>query len=393
METIPQTHLWSNIPGMFSFEDENQLEIRASVRKLAKKDIPRFQSEEFYSTVPKELFEIFAAFGLTGITVDEKYGGSGAGPTTAMIVLEEIAAVDAGAAVFLAVHLMVAGLVQRFGNDEQRKNYLPDLVAGKKLAAFALTEPSAGSDAASLKMRAELDGDNYLLTGEKCYITSAGFADIYLVFARTANGISAFLVDKESNGLEVGPPEKKMGAELSPIASLSFNQTEVPVTQLIGTVDDGFKIALGALAGGRINIAACANGISRTAIDLSVAHLNERKQFDKQLIEFQGLRFMLADMQIKLEAAQLLTWQAARSLEDDITARENRIQTSMAKCFSTDSAMEITTDAVQLLGGAGYVKEYRVEQLMRDAKMMQIVEGTNQIQRLVIAKELIQQSL
>ncbi|MCB0311237.1 MAG: acyl-CoA dehydrogenase family protein, partial [Bdellovibrionales bacterium] len=291
-------------------------------------------------------------------------------------------------------HNMACELIERFGTSAQQGRYLTRLASGELLAAFGLTEPGAGSNASALKTHASRRGDNFILNGEKCYITSAGWAGVYLVFARTLegsagkDGISAFLVDDDCSGLSISPAEKKMGAELSPIASLTFNEAQVPAGQLLGELHKGYQIALSGLARGRIGIAAIANGIASAAIKLAMKHLSERMQFEQRLIEFQGLQFMLADMQTSLEAAQLLTWQAAHTLESFPKSPLNRRYPSHAKLFATDSAMRITTDAVQLLGGAGYIKEYGAEKLMRDAKMLQIVEGTNQIQRLVIAREL-----
>ncbi|MBX7138719.1 MAG: acyl-CoA dehydrogenase family protein [Oligoflexia bacterium] len=377
----------------FGIATSEQIEICQSVRRLAQAEIQKYQNEPFFGTVPRGLLRAFATLGVTALNIEEQWGGLAASPTTIALALEEIAASDCGVAIWLSVHNMVSGLVQRFGNQEQRQRYLPKLASGDFLAAFCLTEPSAGSDAKALKTEARPEGANFILNGEKCYITSAGFADLYLVFARTTKGtdrkgISVFLVEADSPGLQISPPDKKMGAELSPIASLAFVDCVVPKTQLVGEIDNGYRIALGGLAGGRINIAAIANGVSRSAIELATAHLKERAQFGKKLIEFQGLQFMLADMQMKFEAARLLTLRAAHLLEKDPSDKQNRLQPSIAKCFASDAAMSITTDAVQLLGGAGYIKHYRVEQLMRDAKMLQIVEGTNQIQRMVIAREL-----
>lgn len=379
---------------MIPAETEVQREIRASVRKLCERRIPAFQSEQYYGTLPRELFASFAEIGLTGLTVDEEFGGLGLGPITAALAMEEIAAVDLGPAIFLSVHLMVSGLIARSGNAEQKSRLLPDLASGKLLAAFALTESSAGSDAAALKTTARENGDHFVINGSKCWITSAGYADRYLVFAKTSpekgkDGVSAFIVNRDNPGLIIGKPEKKMGCELSPIATLSFDNMKISKADLIGVQDQGFKVALGGLAGGRVNIAACANGLSRSAIRIATKHLQEREQFGSKLIEFQGLQFILADMATKAEAARLLTTQAAATIERDPNDRQARIQSSMAKCFATDAAMAITTDAVQLLGGAGYVREYNVERLMRDAKMLQIVEGTNQIQRVLISREVI----
>jgi alkylation response protein AidB-like acyl-CoA dehydrogenase len=308
-------------------------------------------------------------------------------------ILEEIAAVDLGPAIFISVHSMVSGIIARYGNEDQKRKYLPKMSSGESLGAFALTEPNAGSDASSLRTQARAKGNSYILNGNKCYISSAGWADLYVVFAKTepakgSSGISCFIVEANAPGFVIGSPEKKMGGDLSPIATLTFEDMSVPSSQLLGELNRGYAIALSGLAGGRVNISACANGLSRTAIDKAIEHLNGREQFGSKLIEFQGLQFMLADMQMKFEASRLLTLNAATLVDEGTSSSESRMGPSMAKCFATDSAMSITTDAVQLLGGAGYIREYDVERLMRDAKMLQIVEGTNQVQRMLIAREL-----
>jgi hypothetical protein len=289
---------------------------------------------------------------------------------------------------------MVSGLIERFGDTSQKEHYLPRLARGELLAAFALTESQAGSDASALKMSATRDGDDYILNGSKIYITSGGFADLYIVFAKTApdlgaKGISAFLVEHNAPGLSFGAAERKMGCELSPICSLFFDNVRVSRSALVGGEHAGYSVALGGLAGGRINIAACANGLSSTAIERATQFMKERSQFGRPIAEFQGLQFMLADMKIMLEAAELLTWQAAQERDIRPESEHNTTFPSYAKCFATDAAMKITTDAVQLFGGAGYLEDHGVEQLMRDAKMLQIVEGTNQIQRVVIAREML----
>jgi hypothetical protein len=376
---------------MFGFETESELETRKSVRKLGLSIFPKFQIDQHSGTVPTELLSALANLGLTGLAVPEEFGGLSATSQTSLVVMEELASNDLGPAIFISVHSMVSGIVSRYATNSIKINLLPKMAEGAILGAFGLTEPEAGSDASNLKTIARQEGDNFVIDGEKCYITSAGFAGIYVIFARTGGpggeGLSAFLVESDRAGLGIDKPEKKMGCELSPIASLHLSGVKVPKENLLGSLGQGYKIALSGLAGGRVNIAACANGLSRAAIERATKHLRERKQFGQALADFQGLQFMLADMRIKLEAAQLLTWQAAREIDRDPASRENRINSSMAKCFATDAAMHITTDAVQLLGGAGYIKEYRVESLMRDAKMLQIVEGTNQIQRALIARE------
>jgi alkylation response protein AidB-like acyl-CoA dehydrogenase len=370
-----------------------------TVERLCREEFPRYQNEAYYNTVPRELVRALGGVGLGGLAIPEEFGGLDASAVTTAKVFETMARFDAGPAIFVSVHAMVAGLITRVGSPEQKTALLPKLASCELLGAFALTEPHAGSDAHALSTEARPVPGGFILRGSKCYITSAGFADLYVVFARTptSNGnsdISAFIVPASTAGLTIGKPEKKMGAELSPIASLFFEDAFIPETALLGEINCGFKVALSGLAGGRVNIAACANGLSLAAIHAATAFMKERKQFGKALTEFQGLQFMVADMYQRFRAAQLLTEQAASELDAvrslGQSAANIRLSSSVSKCFATDSAMSITTDAVQLLGGAGYIKEYTVEKLMRDAKMLQIVEGSNQIQRMIIARELLE---
>lgn len=368
-----------------------------TVERVCRTEIPRYQNESHYNTVPRELFRALSAIGLAGLSIPEQYGGLDASAETTAEVFETISRFDVGPAIFISVHAMVSGLIARAGSQKQKEELLPKLASGELLAAFALTEPHAGSDAQALTTEARKQDGGFTLHGNKCYITSAGFADLYLVFARmqaeSGSEISAFLVPSSTTGLSVGKPEKKMGAELSPIASVFFDNAFVPDSALLGTLHSGFKVALSGLAGGRVNIAACANGLACAALDAAVRHLRDRRQFGKTLSEFQGLQFMLADMYQRLDAARLLTQKAAAELDAARTKpsadSNTRLSSSVAKCFATDAAMSITTDAVQLLGGAGYMREYSVERYMRDAKMLQIVEGANQIQRMIIARELL----
>jgi alkylation response protein AidB-like acyl-CoA dehydrogenase len=364
-------------------------QIIESVRKMALKEIPTFQKEEFYGTLPRGLFDSMANLGLTGLSISEQGGGMGAPAKLIAAVLEEIAQVDLGPSIFLSVHLMVSKMIETFGTASQKEKYLAGMIEGKLLAAFGLTEANAGSDASAIKTAAKETPTGFVLNGSKIYITSAGWADLYVVFAKMPDGkMSAFIVPAKTKGLVISPPEKKMGCELSPIATLTFENMELPKEALLGEVGQGYKVALNGLAGGRVSIAACANGLSKSALQRSLDFLKEREQFGKPLIEMQGLQFMLADMRIKLETARLITAQAADKIDGGASQGDQRLFSSIAKCYATDSAMSVTTDAVQLFGGAGYIKEYQVERLMRDAKMLQIVEGTNQIQRMIIAREM-----
>jgi len=371
--------------------------ILETVERLCQTEIAAYQNDTHYNTVPRKLFQSLCDVGLGGLSVPEDFGGVAASATTTAAIFETISKYDVGPAVFLSVHAMVAGLITRYGNSTQKSEILPHMASGQILGAFALTEPHAGSDARSISSEARKTKGGFLLKGNKCYITSAGFADLYLVFARThtesASEISAFLIPSNTQGMSIGKPERKMGAELSPIASLFFEDAFIPDSALLGLLHEGFTVATSGLAAGRINIAACANGLSDAAFAIACKHLRDRSQFGHPLAEFQGLQFMVADMHQRLQAARLLTLRAAAEL-DELRAKPGantniKLSASTAKCYATDAAMSITTDAVQLLGGAGYMKDYTVERLMRDAKMLQIVEGANQIQRTIIAREIL----
>jgi alkylation response protein AidB-like acyl-CoA dehydrogenase len=369
-----------------------ELEMLSQIRKYCELEFPKYFHLKESHQFPVKLFKGLAGLGTTAINTSEKYDGLDKSAVFTAEMMEIMATVDLGPAVFISVHLMVAKIIERFANDVIKDFYLPKLATGELLGAFALTEPSAGSDAASLKTTALFQDNSYILNGEKCYITSAGAADLYIVFARTdsnsigKDGISAFIVDANSKGLTISSPEKKMGCELSPIASLNFSDVSVPKENILGELNKGYKIALSGLAAGRINIAACANGISNHAINLASSYLKERNQFGQPIANFQGLQFILADMRIKYESARCVVIEASRQLDSDKQRSNPNLYPSIAKCLATDNAMAITTDAVQLYGGAGYIKDYLVESLMRDAKMLQIVEGANQIQRILIAK-------
>jgi alkylation response protein AidB-like acyl-CoA dehydrogenase len=368
-----------------------------AVERLCSIELPKYQNQELYNTIPRALVQILGSAGLGGLAIPEEFGGLAASAITTAKLFEVMARYDAGSAIFTSVHTMVAGLISRYGSAPQKSAILPKMASMELLGAFALTEPNAGSDAHALTTEATKVDGGFRLNGSKCYITSAGYADLYVVFAKVApvtlNQITAFIIPSSTKGLKIGKAERKMGAELSPIASIFFEDAIVPESALLGEVGDGFKVALSGLAGGRVNIAACANGISQAALNTAIKHLKERKQFGKHLAEFQGLQFILADMHQRLAAAELLTDKAANDLDALRGSKDSainvKLSSSTAKCFATDAAMAITTDAVQLLGGAGYIREYAVERYMREAKMLQIVEGTNQIQRMIIAKELL----
>ncbi len=345
------------------------------------------EAEQFRPEYIRELGEA----SLCGIPTSEEFGGLGLGYFEYALVLEEIAKVSPSYAVSVAVSGLPQVILQEFGTPEQKKAWIPGLAQGEFIGGFALSEPDSGSDAGSLTTVAEYDSasDTYRLNGRKFWITHGGYADVYIVMARTGGagpkGVSAFIVAKDAVGLSFGKKEEKMGLRASPTAEMILEDVVIPASNLIGSEGQGFTVAMRALDSGRITIAASALGIAQASLEESAGYACVRKQFNKAIIQFQGVGFMLADMAIQIEQARLLVHKAAL-LKD---AGQNFSQmAAMAKCSATDTAMNVTTNAVQVYGGYGYTREYNVERHMRDAKVMQIVEGTNQIQRLVIAKNL-----
>ena len=377
---------------MFLRFDDEQQEIRDQVRKFAQQEIaPYAERWDEESHFPRELFPKLGELGLAGTLSPEEYGGAQLTRLVGTIIYEQLAQADMSTAVWLSVHNMVSGLIAKFGNDEQRRRWLPGMASGELLGAFALSEAHAGSDAASIRCLARRDGDDYILNGTKFWVTSAGQADIYTVMARTdpdsgSRGISTLVVERGAPGFSIGKMERKMGLHSSPTGELVFEDCRVPATHLLGKEGDGLKISLTTLDGGRINIGAIATGVAQAALDVSTRYAQERIAFGKPIGAFEGIQFLLADMAMKVEASRLLVYQAAFKLDEGEPATP---YAAMAKCFATDSAMAVTTDAVQVLGGAGYVRDWPVERYMRDVKVAQIFEGANQIQRVVIARALL----
>ena len=352
---------------------------------------PSIAGYEERKEFPRPLFRQLAEMGLAGIPYSENYGGGGQPYLTYLAVLEELATGSVSLAVGLSVHHLSAFGVHEFGSEELKDRYLPRLFSGQWLGAYALSEASSGSDAASLKTRAERasHGDHYALTGSKRFISHGGEAEHYLVMARTGDdspsGISAFVVEKGWDGFGFGRLEEKMGWHASPMRELLFDGCRVPGENLVGEEGQGFTVALAALDGGRLGIAACSVGVARAALDAAVAFTREREQFGRPVIENQGLQFLLADAATQVEAARRLYREAARARDQ---GRGTPQSCSMAKLFASDVAMRVTTDAVQAHGGYGYMAEYPVERYMREAKGLQIVEGTNQVQRMIIGRHL-----
>ncbi|MFF0557525.1 acyl-CoA dehydrogenase family protein [Streptomyces sp. NPDC004266] len=366
-------------------------ELLSLVRDIARREIvPRAAEEEAAGLFPRELFALLSRSGLLGLPYDPEHGGGGQPYEVYLQVLEEFAAARLTVGLGASVHTLACHALAGHGTDGQRAAHLPGMLGGGLLGAYCLSEPSAGSDAAALRTRAVREGGDWVLDGTKAWITHGGIADFYTVMARTggpgARGITAFLVPGDAPGLSAAPPERKMGMKGSPTAQLHFDGVRVADDRRLGGEGQGFAIALDALDSGRLGIAACAVGLAQSALDEAVAYARGRRQFGRPIADFQGLRFLLADMATRIEAGRALYLEAAR-LKDE--GRPFGRRAAMAKLFCTDAAMQVTTDAVQVLGGYGYTADFPVERYLREAKMLQIVEGTNQIQRVVIARHLV----
>ncbi|MFF5304940.1 acyl-CoA dehydrogenase family protein [Streptomyces sp. NPDC013161] len=359
-------------------------------RDIAQREIaPRAAEEEDAGHFPREIFTLLSRSGLLGLPYDSEYGGGDQPYEVYLQVLEELAAARLTVGLGVSVHSLSCHALANYGTKQQQVEHLPAMLGGGLLGAYCLSEPSSGSDAASLRTKAVRDGEDWVIDGTKAWITHGGIADFYTVMARTgeegARGISAFLVPGDAAGLTGAAPEKKMGMKGSPTAQVHFDGVRVPDERRLGEEGQGFAIALSALDSGRLGIAACAIGLAQAALDEALAYATGRQQFGRPISDFQGLRFMLADMATQIEAGRALYLAAAR-LRD--AGRPFAKQAAMAKLHCTDTAMKATIDAVQVLGGYGYTADFPVERYMREAKVLQIVEGTNQIQRMVIARHL-----
>lgn len=376
----------------FLLSEEHEM-IRKMVRDFAKNEVePTAAERDEEERFDRAIFDQMGELGLCGIPWPEEYGGIGGDYLGYVIAVEELSRVCASVGVTLSAHTSLAGWpIFKFGNEEQKQKFLRPMAEGKKIGAYGLTEPGSGSDAGNMKTTAKKDGDHYIINGSKIFITNAGDAEIYVVFARTdidagSRGVSAFIVEKGTPGFSFGKKEKKLGIRSSPTLEIIFEDCRVPAENLLGKEGEGFKIAMMTLDGGRNGIAAQAVGIAQGALDASVKYAKERKQFGKPIGVNQGIGFKLADMATKVEAARLLTYQAAWRESEGLPYGK---ESAMSKLFAGDIAMEVTTDAVQVFGGYGYTKDYPVERYMRDAKITQIYEGTQEIQRLVISKMLL----
>lgn len=340
---------------------------------------------------PVETLRKAAALGMGGIAVREDVGGSGLGRLDQVVIIEALATGCPSIAAYISIHNMCAGMIDRFGSEAQRQTWLPGLVTMEQLASYCLTEPGAGSDAAALSTRAERDGDHYVLSGQKQFISGAGTSDVYIVMARTgeagARGISAFLVPRETDGLTFGANERKMGWNAQPTRAVIMDRVRVPIENRLGAEGEGFRIAMAGLDGGRINIAAASLGGAQAAFEKTLAYMGERRAFGQQLDSFQALQFRLADMATTLEVARTFLWRAAASL--DAGAADATKLCAMAKRLVTDCCFEVANQALQLHGGYGYLSEYGIEKIVRDLRVHQILEGTNEIMRVIIARAIL----
>lgn len=379
------------------FLSEEQLMTKDLARKISKEKIaPIAQKYDEEQAFPHEVIKILAESDLCGVYIEEKYGGLGGGILEMSLVIEELSKACGGIALSFAGTALGAFPIVLFGSDEQKQKYLPEIASGKKLAAFGLTEANAGSDAAGIQTTATMDGNEYTLNGTKQWITNAGEADIYTVVACTnkqkgARGFSAFIVEKGTPGFSFGKKENKMGIRASTTRELVFDNCRIPKENLLAREGMGFIVAMKTLDRTRPGVAAQALGIAQGAFDEALKYSKERIQFGQPISSFQVIQHMLADMAIQIEAARCLVYQTCRHI--DSGAKDVSKESAMAKVMASDVAMKVTVDAVQVLGGYGYMKEYPVEKMMRDAKITQIYEGTNQIQRNVIALELIKEFL
>ncbi len=371
-----------------------QTALQEMARKFASEKLFPFAGQwDEQEHFPMDVLRDAAALGFTGLYLPEQYGGSALTRLDAAIIFESLAAGCVSTTAFLTVHNMVSWIIEQYAQTDVKKHFLPKMAGLQAMGSYCLTESGSGSDAASLKTKAIKDGGDYIITGNKVFITAGGVSDVYVVMARTggdgAGGISAILVEKGAKGLSFGKPEQKMGWRNQATNSMNLDGVRVPQTNLLGKEGDGFKIAMRALDGGRINIAACSLGGAQSALDLAGRYVHERKQFGKKLSEFQALQFKIANMAIQLDAARLLTYRAAQSLDDaDPNAA---LHSAMAKKFASEAAFAIADESLQLHGGYGYVREYQIERIFRDLRVNRILEGTNEIMQLIVARKILEQ--
>nr|WP_288555169.1 acyl-CoA dehydrogenase [uncultured Mediterraneibacter sp.] len=380
----------------FALDKKHEM-ARTLFREFAENEVKPFAQETDETEVfPRAIVDKMAKYGFLGIPVPKEYGGQGCDPLTYAMCVEELAKVCGTTAVIVSAHTSLCiDPIMTYGTEEQKKKYVPDLASGKKLGAFGLTEPGAGTDAQGQQTKAVLDGDEWVLNGSKCFITNGKEADVYIIIAvtgiiekrgRKQKEISAFIVEKGTPGFTFGTKEKKMGIRGSSTYELIFTDCRIPKENILGAKGKGFGIAMHTLDGGRIGIAAQALGIAEGALDRTVEYVKERKQFGRSIAQFQNTQFQLAEMATSVEAAQLLVYKAAKAKE---TQKVYSVEAAKAKLFAAQVAMDVTTKAVQLHGGYGYIREYEVERMMRDAKITEIYEGTSEVQRMVISGNLL----
>ncbi|WP_168074767.1 isobutyryl-CoA dehydrogenase [Caulobacter sp. SSI4214] len=374
--------------------NDDQIAIQDAARAFAEGQLAPHSAEwDEKKHFPVDVLRQAAALGFAGIYVNEDVGGSGLSRLDASIIFEALSHGDVPVAAYLTIHNMASWMIDRFGSDDLRQRYLPRLTTMELIASYCLTEPGSGSDAAAMRTTARLDGDHYVLNGGKAFISGGGVSDVYVVMARTggegAKGVSAFVVEKGAPGLSFGANERKMGWNAQPTAQVNFDNCRVPVANRIGQEGEGFRFAMMGLDGGRLNIASCSLGGAQFALDTAKAYLETRNQFGRPLKDFQALQFKLADMATELEAARLMVRRAAHALDNKHP--EATKLCAMAKRFATDAGFQVANDALQLHGGYGYLQDYPLERLVRDLRVHQILEGTNEIMRVIIAREMFRQ--
>ena len=374
--------------------NEDQVAIQDMARKFTADAITPFAAEwDEKSHYPVDVWKAAGQLGFGAIYVSEESGGTGLGRLEAALIMEAMAYGCPSTSAFISIHNMAAWMIDCFGSAELKARFLPDLIGMDKIASYCLTEPGSGSDAAALKTTARLDGDHYVLNGTKQFISGAGYNDVYVVMVRTgdngAKGISCLVVEKDTPGLSFGAPEKKLGWNSSPTAQVIFEDCRVPVANRVGAEGDGFRFAMMGLDGGRLNIGACSLGGAQRCLDEAITYTKERQQFGQPVADFQNTQFMLADMATDLEAARALLYMAAAKVSAN--APDKSRFSAMAKRFATDSGSEIVNKALQLFGGYGYLRDYPIERFWRDLRVHSILEGTNQVMRMIIGRDLLRQ--
>lgn len=378
---------------MFELSDDQRAFQEVAKNFATEKMAPFAATWDSDHEFPADTLRAAAELGFGGIYVREDVGGSGLGRLDAAVIFEELASACTSTAAYISIHNMAAWMIDRFGGDEQRQKFLPKLCSMQHFASYCLTEPGSGSDAAALRTKAVRDGEHYVLNGSKAFISGGGTSDVYVCMVRTGadgpDGISCLAVERDAPGLSFGAQERKLGWHSQPTAMVNFEDCRVPVTNRIGEEGQGFRIAMQGLDGGRLNIAACSIGGARTCLEAAREHMGVRKQFGRELAQFQALQFRLADMATELEAARLMVRSAAAKV--DAGAPDATVSAAMAKRFATDAGFNVVNEALQLHGGYGYLMDYPIERFLRDVRVHQILEGTNEIMRLIIARSLLGQ--